>query len=310
MKKIGIIGIGKIGSALAYELLHQDDIQELQIYNRDKSKQEALLSSLKIASHQIENNVKIKEFDFTSINNLDLVIISIKDNYDPRLSINRVSYPKWLPKNLRYSGLDLDYNLISNLINKIKEYKGIIAVITNPVELITKYISESIKSLNVVGLGASIDSARISYMLYKDQEVEIDADEILLFGEHGNKLNVVQTLSTNLCQDGSCQRIIDTSSEIGFNIVKKIGYTLYDCIPSFLKDIKWLLSKKSTGYRSFSYFDGQYVLSQPIKKNNQINQFEVYSKYSQSENEKLLNQKLILNENYDMILKELKKCSS
>lgn len=36
MKKIGIIGLGKIGSQLAFEILKDNFISEIQIFNRNK----------------------------------------------------------------------------------------------------------------------------------------------------------------------------------------------------------------------------------------------------------------------------------
>jgi malate/lactate dehydrogenase len=312
MSKIGIIGLGKIGSSLAFEFLFDKDIEEIHLYNRNKSKLEALITSLKIASHQVNKNTLVSEIDFNRVNELDLIIISIKDNYDPRLLLTSNNYPKWLPKNLRYSGLPLDFPLIFDITNKIKAFNGIVAVITNPVEMTTQFISETLNSKKVVGLGASIDSARISYMLYETQNTKIRADNIILFGEHGFKLKIVQSLSADICKDGSCQEIIDTSTSIGFNIVKKIGYTLLDCIPSFIKDIYWLLNKESSteNYRSFAYFDGINTLSQPIKINNSNNSIELYTDYSNSELQIVNEMKLTLNNQYELIFEELKNAAA
>lgn len=118
MKKIGIIGLGKIGSQLAFEILKDNFISEIQIFNRNKNKTKALILSLEIAAVQYEKSVTVKEMDFSNINTLNLIIISIKELYDPRIKLSQNEFPDWFPRNLRYCGFFEDYPIIKSIAKK------------------------------------------------------------------------------------------------------------------------------------------------------------------------------------------------
>lgn len=275
MYKVGIIGTGKIGSALAFELLFNKSIGEIRLYNRDSSKLEALITSLSISSFQLRKSVIIGELDFNSLNDVDLVIIAVKDTYDLRELSKSKLLPSWLPRNLRYSGIINDYYQLIDVAEKLKPFKGSIGVITNPVEIATKIISEYIKSDLVFGLGVSIDTTRLAFELYQEQKTVLNPNDIYLFGEHGYNLNLVRKLSTKALNNENFNRIIANSTKIGFNIVNKIGYTLYDCIISFSDDIEWLLNKISSigNYKSFAYSINDLFISQPIRFNKETSQY-------------------------------------
>lgn len=298
MYKIGIIGTGKIGSALAFELLFNKSIGEIRLYNRDTAKLEALITSLSISSFQLRKNIIIKELDFNSLDDFDLIIIAIKDTYDLRELSKSKLLPSWLPRNLRYTGIINDYYQLIDVAEKLKPFKGIIGVITNPVEIATKIISEYIKSELVFGLGVSIDTTRLAFELYQEQKTVLNPNDIHLFGEHGYNLNIVKNLSTKALNDENFKSTIVNSTKIGFNIVNKIGYTLYDCIISFSDDIDWLLNKKSSAenYKSFAFPIDNLIISQPIKYNTETTQYDYCDCYDLDElnliqniNERLMN---------------------
>ncbi|MDR2117937.1 MAG: NAD(P)-binding domain-containing protein, partial [Tannerellaceae bacterium] len=267
MKKIGIIGIGKIGSQLAFDFLKDDFISEMHISNRNPNRLKALIQSLKTAAFQYERDILIKELDFKNINALDLILISAKESYDPRIMLTQNGYPDWFPRNLRYCGFYDDIQILKSITSQLSCYKGIIAVITNPVEIMTKYVSENVNNAHVFGLGTSLDSSRISFLIHKEYSIEVDANEILLFGEHGNNINIVSNLLPVGIKNYPVHDIVVKSNGMGFDIVKKIGYTLFDCIFPFSNDIKWLLKLNLSGkykFRSLSYPKSGLIISQPI----------------------------------------------
>lgn len=276
MCKVGIIGTGKIGSALAFELLFNKSISEIRLYNRDSSKMEALITSLSISSFQLRKNIIICELDFNSLEDVDLVIIAIKDTYDLRELSKSKLLPSWLPRNLRYTGIINDYYQLIEVSGKLKSFKGIIGVITNPVEIATKIVSENSMSKLVFGLGVSIDTTRLAFELFKEQKTVLNLNDIHLFGEHGFNLNLVKNLSVKALNNENFKNTIVNSTKIGFNIVSKIGYTLYDCIISFSDDIEWLLNKKLSVayYKSFAFPKDDLIISQPVKYNAESNQYD------------------------------------
>jgi L-lactate dehydrogenase len=297
MFKIGIIGTGKIGSALAFKLLFNKSVGEIRLFNRDTTKLEAIIMSLSISSFQIRKDVIIKELDFNSLDDIDIIIIAIKDTYDLRELSKSKLLPSWLPRNLRYSGIINDYYQLIDVAEKLKQFKGIIGVITNPVEIATKIISEHTKSELVFGFGASLDSSRFAFEFYLEQNTVLNTNEIQLFGEHGYNLNIVKKLSSEALKNEKFKSIIDNSTNIGFNIVKKIGYTLYDCIISFSKDIDWLLNKdlSHNSYKSFAVSKDNIIISQPLLFDNVNNKYVCFDSYNLDELKiiKNINERLI-----------------
>jgi malate/lactate dehydrogenase len=303
MSKIGIVGLGKIGGQLADALLRQAGVKEVWLDTRDKEKLTGFLLSLQVTAKIIRSTVRVLNFDFNRLNELDLIIVCAKEHYDPRQLIRSGnSQTEWIPNNLRYIGFLNDYPLLKTICSNIKEYRGVVAVITNPVEVNTFLVAGWLPNARVVGLGASIDSSRFLFILNKSfnhsianrQLNEIPGTEYIaheandacvLAGEHGFSLIPISGLwRRNKYLGGLPSQDIkihlDEAIAIGFNIVKSIGYTLYDCIPAFLDDIRWLLQAGNQKcFRSFAVPIVNTCVTRPIKldSNHQIIEFTDYT---------------------------------
>jgi malate/lactate dehydrogenase len=293
MAKVGIIGTGKIGSHLAEFLLASKSIEEIHLANRNKDRLDGRLISLQLRGHLLGSQTKVEKLDWKKINGLDLIAICIKDNYDPRKLLQQNELPDWLPHNLRYVGLLKDLPLIELLCsNRLKKYKGIIAVITNPVEITSFFISKWLPNSKVLGLGASVDSARISYIIKNELGFEIDKNYCVVAGEHGNDLIAVSklwktekkltTLSKKQIAD-----YVNKATNVGFEIVNKLGFTLQDCVPVFAEEIKWILGRENQKqFHSLAIPTDTSCFSRPIKFNDKYEIIE-YKNYTQEEEKHL-----------------------
>lgn len=289
MSKVGIIGTGKIGSHLAEFLLTTPLIEEIHLANRNKDRLEGRLISLQLRAHLLGSKTQVEKLDWKKINDLDIIAICIKDNYDPRKLLQENELPDWLPHNLRYVGLLKDLPLVELLCgNRLKNYKGIIGVITNPVEITTFFISKWLPQAKVFGLGASVDSARISYIIKNEQEFEIDKYCCVVAGEHGNDLVAVSKLWTaeKKLSKLSRQQIADyvnRATNVGFEIVNKLGFTLQDSAPVFADDIKWILGDDNyKQFHSLAIPSEKSCYSRPIKLTNK-NEIIEYTNFSKEE---------------------------
>jgi malate/lactate dehydrogenase len=293
MSKVGIIGAGKIGSHLAEFLLTNSSIKELHLANRNIDRLDGRLISLQLRGHLFSSTTKIEKLNWGNINDLDLIVICIKDNYDPRKLLLQNELPTWLPNNLRYVGLLKDLPLLELLCsNRLKNYRGKIAVITNPIEITSFFISKWLPNAKVFGLGASVDSARISYIISKEQGNEINKNCCMVAGEHGNDLIAISKLwdTEKELSKLSKKQIFDylnKAMNLGFEIVKKLGFTLQDCIPVFADDINWIMSEDNQEqFHSFAIPNKSSCISKPIKLNNK-NEIIEYSDYSKDEIKRL-----------------------
>lgn len=274
MNKIGIIGTGKLGTRLAEQLVLDGHFDEIRLWNRSPEKQRGTFKSLKIWASIIKAKTKIIEFDQNSLESLDIIIIAIKERYDPRIRLMEGLIPSWIPQQLRYAGLLIDLPQVKDVCGKLIDYQGIVAVITNPVDIITSFTSHYLPKAKVFGLGSSVDSARLSYTISEATNCMLEPQDILVGGEHGQN-TVPLTSLWNLKKD-----ILDTieekinrwtklANELSIEIVTDLGYTLQDCAVMFSRDISWLSGKiPNQRYAVFSIPDEIASIGSPVTFEN------------------------------------------
>jgi malate/lactate dehydrogenase len=248
LNKIGIIGTGKLGTRLAEQLVLDGHFDEIWLWNRSQKKLRGTILSLNIWGSLLKTKTKIMQLDWKSLESLEIIIIAIKDKYDPRVLFNKNPSPAWMPHMLRYAGLLLDLPQVKSVCDKLINYRGIIAVVTNPVDIITSFVTHYVPKAKVFGLGPSIDSARLSYIASEELGQMLDYPNIPVGGEHGHNivpLTSLWNLSHEL-NDAIKKRVSEwanMSNELGIRIVKDLGFTLQDCAVTFSHDISWLSGK-------------------------------------------------------------------
>lgn len=284
MKKIALIGTGKLGTKLAENIIFNSLCDEIYLFNRSKEKLEGTILSLNIWASLIESKTSIKYYDIENINDIDLIIIALKEQYDPRELIQIEKNPGYIPHNLRYIGVMKDLPLILETCNPIKDYRGIIGVVTNPVDIMSTFVSEYVPNANVYGLGVSLDAARFCYFLRKLHNINVGYDDTLMGGEHGGVIVPFFSLwSIDLEISTIAESILDKAKNVGFEIVKYLGYSLHDCAHVFSKDIAWLLGEKDRAkYSAFSVYDDTCCIGLPVS--NESNNVISKSILSQREN--------------------------
>lgn len=277
--RIGIIGAGKIGSELAAYFILQNGIKQIDLFSRNIKELKGRIDSLKLYAYSLGSKCEIGEISFDYLKKYDHIVICIKDNYDPRRLMHSVPSTSY-PHNLRYVGLSRDYPLIIDLCANLVDYKGAISIITNPVEIISSLVKTLLPSAQVFGLGLSIDSARLGFFY----ELNNSESEIVLYGEHGMELNAVDSLWPIMLDKSVLQRNLARATRFGYDLVDNLGFTLHDCIPSFAKDIYYIMRNKSLAYRSISYPTETLLISRPILiMGSKVLEFEDYSKVEKEE---------------------------
>lgn len=250
MSKIGIIGTGRIGSHLAEELLSIDNVSEIHLSNRNIDRLNGRILSLKLRAHVLRSKTKVEILDWSNINNLDIIAICIKESYDPRKALLQNELPDWLPHNLRYVGLLKDLPLLKLISTKLINFKGLIAVITNPVEITTYFLKKYLPKSLIYGLGASVDSSRLTYLINRDYNIKVPWYNCPLIGEHGNELLPITNIWSNdknltSLSNKAIASLISETKSIGFDIVQNLGFSLQDCVPIFAENLTWLLNENS-----------------------------------------------------------------
>jgi malate/lactate dehydrogenase len=270
MINIAIIGTGKLGTRLAEQLILDKVCDCLFLWNRSKLRLRGTIRSLDVWKQILGIHSEIQRLEWNKLSQIDVIVFAIKEHYDPRELIEIEELPEWLPHDLRHVGLSRDILLIKELCIKLRQYRGTILVLTNPVDVVSTFVQTWVPSATVLGAGLSLDEARSRYIL-SQMKNQVVAELICpLGGEHGQDCIPLFSLGSDSLQNEAnrtrVKQAVNASSNLGVEIVKDLGYTLQDCAVVFSQDIQWLLGQRQDSFRSFSQRQHNACIGWPLRK--------------------------------------------
>lgn len=214
MKKIAIIGAnGRIGQEVLKNICNSVNNDEIEIVllvsNKETSlnKMKGFLLDLENSLFLISNKVKDIKFsitqDYKLIQNADVVIITASKSATPE---EEEKFKKF-DNTGRLITCKVNLDMIKDIGENIKKYapNSFVVVITNQVDIITSIMRSILgKTQKVIGVGNSLDSARLCYCLYnalKDKFTFLKKTDIQakIVGYHNNSMFILNsTLKTNI----------------------------------------------------------------------------------------------------------------
>ncbi len=220
--KISLIGMGRVGSALAYTILLKGLADELILVDRnpDISMGEAL--DLQHAEAFTDHQMDIQGGEIDATEGSDILVISSS-----------------VPWNSKYSsrfdiGSD-NLKLFKELIPPLAELSpnAIFLIITNPVDVMTYHAIQlsGFEPYRVFGSGTLIDSARFRTML--SQKVGIHPDDLraYILGEHGDSqfplFSMATVGGTRIAEDELSREIYQMTKKAGHEVMNRKGHTNY-----------------------------------------------------------------------------------
>ena len=174
-RKAVIIGCGFVGSASAFSLMQSGLFSEIVLIDSDKLRAEG--EALDI-SHGVPFAKPMKIYAGGYDDIVDASIITITAGAGQKPGETRLDLVK---KNI---------SIFRNILPEIKKqnYKGIILVVANPVDILTTVaIKESgLPENRVFGSGTVLDTARLKYEIGKVLNVDSRSVHAFIIGEHGD----------------------------------------------------------------------------------------------------------------------------
>lgn len=309
MNSIGIIGTGRLGTRLSEQLILDKIFSKIYLWNRSNSRLEGTIQSLKIWSKLIGSNTEISKLDFTNFNDITLIVIVIKENYDPRLLLVEHSHPKWLPNNLRFVGLLKDLPQIKNICSKLYNYSGKVVIITNPVDVITSLVTKWLPNSQVLGLGLSVDSARLNYLLSNNYNRNFLSFDLILGGEHGGKIVPIRSLwekheFLDKLDEKTLDYFLKKANNFSINIVKNLGYTLQDCAYVFSNDLSWLIGKSDRKISMHSIWNKEASIGYPVILSESSQKIEKFKEIAQVEKSKIEKLENLVSQTVNLIIEK------
>lgn len=271
-RKVAVVGCGFVGSSSAFALMQSGLFSEIALVdvNREKAEGEAL-----DISHGVPfvGQVKVYAADYDDIMNAAIVVVTAGAAQKPgetRLDL--------VNKNIR---------IFQSILPEFKKrnYKGILLVVSNPVDILTLAALKlsGLPEQRVIGSGTVLDTARLKTALGEHLDVDSRSVHSFIIGEHGDS-EMVAWSSTNVsgiplndfCEmrghfahDEAMDRIADEVRNSAYEIIAKKHATYYGIAMSVVRICKAIVMNERSILPVSTMMHGEYgiegiCLSMPV----------------------------------------------
>lgn len=178
-RKIAIIGMGNVGAAVAHGLIAQGAFDDYVLIDKNEAKVKADALDFQDAAANLNHHANIIVNDYQALADADVVVstlgnIKLQDN----------------PNADRFAELPFTSKEVPLVAEQLKKvgFKGIIIVISNPVDVITSLYQHytGLPKERVIGTGTLLDTARMKRAVGVRFGVDPRSVYGYNLGEHGN----------------------------------------------------------------------------------------------------------------------------
>jgi L-lactate dehydrogenase len=219
--KVSIVGIGKVGSALAFALVTKGLCEELVLVGRTRS------SALGDAHDLAHASAFVRPMNVRAG--------TVADTAGSDIVIFTASVPM-RDKSSRSSVAKGNARLYRKLVPQIarRSPRAILIVVANPVDLMT-YVTLKASGFDpsrVMGTGTLIDTARFRALLSQQSGINVFDLRAYILGEHGDSqfpaLSVASAGGMRFDEhDATVLRMFREARRSGYQVVRHKGYTNY-----------------------------------------------------------------------------------
>lgn len=262
-QKAAIIGLGMVGSSIAFSLMQEGIFSEIVLIDKDRKKAKGEAMDL---SHGIPfcENISIYDGDYNDINDCFMVIITAGANQEKGET--------------RLDLIDKNLNIFKSIIPNIKNsaFEGIVLVVSNPVDILT-YVTLKLSGYDkrrVIGSGTVLDSARFQYMLGKHLNVDSKSVHAFIVGEHGDSelalwssadiggmnINKFCELRGHFNHEESMKKILSKVKNSAYEIIESKGATYYGIAMAVKRICTSVVKDEHSIIPVSSYIDVEYGL--------------------------------------------------
>jgi L-lactate dehydrogenase len=171
--KVGVIGMGCVGSSVAMALLTCAGVRELLVNDLDEARAEGEAMDLTQGSPFLRG-AAVRAVALQEMRSCDAVVIAAGRNGKPGES--------------RLALLQDNAAVVRALGEALHGFSGLLVMVTNPVDVLTHLLLEAsgLPASRVIGTGTLLDTARMRAQLGKDLDVSPHSVHMNVVGEHGD----------------------------------------------------------------------------------------------------------------------------
>ena len=226
--KISIVGLGKVGSAIAFSLLHKIELDELALVDIAENLVRGEALDLGHSSVYLNPNIKILQGkDYSLIENSNVVIITAGK---PRTA-----------DQTRDELFDFNKKIIESVCNEVKQHapNSKIIILTNPSTQIGEFAKTMLNN-EIVVMDNQLDTARLKYFIKEEANIPVSQIKSSIAGEHGEnmQINFEDDISDEM-KDKIRKLVVGAGKEI----ISLKGYTCWGIASRVLKEVEKLIKK-------------------------------------------------------------------
>ena len=255
MSKATVVGVGSLGSCIAYEIADRGLVDELVLIDIYRELAEGNAADITQAM-AFRNSVEVRAGDYGDVEGSEIVVVTAGKPRTPEMKS-------------RMALLEVNANIIRAVASNLKRIKGepVIMTLTNPVDVMNYIMWQStgLDRREVLGSAGMLDSARFRTVLgrrYRRPVMDVDA---YVIGEHGeNQVPVFSRVRMGgekiLFSRDERTEIADELRQSALNVISKKGATVFAPASNTVNLIQSiLLDEKTVGVCS-AVLDGEYGL--------------------------------------------------
>lgn len=259
-----IVGVGFVGTGIAYSLLNQNILDEMVLVDVNKDKADGEARDLFDGVTYTQGNCQVSSGDYSDCKDADIVVITAGINQKPGQT--------------RLELVDTNAKIMKQVVRSIMDsgFNGILLVVSNPVDVLT-YVAWKESGLphnQVFGTGTSLDSTRLRMQISKKVNVDPHDISAYIIGEHGDSETPLWSQATvggkpifdmiDDHEDITKEDLDDIYVKVrdaAYYIIDRKGYTNFGIGLSTARVVKAVLNDEHAILPVSAYFEGEYGLN-------------------------------------------------
>ncbi|MDI4585112.1 L-lactate dehydrogenase [Oenococcus sp. UCMA 14587] len=226
MRKIGIIGMGHVGSTLSHIIIDRGMVDEIVLLDINQKHLNAEALDFQDAQSFLPHHTKIVAGEYKDLSDADLVVSTFGN-------VNLTA-----ETGDRFAELQFNVQQIQSMAKQLKKahFDGVFLTITNPVDVITAVYQRelALPKSQVIGTGTFLDTSRLKKEI--GQRFEIDSRSVsgFVIGEHGNSqfpawssIRIFENPVSLIAEENSINinDLEEKTKEDAFRVIDGKGYT-------------------------------------------------------------------------------------
>lgn len=242
MVKVAVIGVGNLGSCIAYEIARRNVANEIVLLDIRRELAEGNAGDISQAL-AFKSNIEVYAGDYSDLEDSRVIVITAGRPRTPQMKS-------------RMELLESNKLIIKSVAEEIKRLNGefVIVTLTNPVDVMNYLLWRytHFKREKILGSAGQLDSARFRRVLSEKLNVPVSEVEGYVIGEHGE--HMVPLFSRVKVKGNDVQfkpeeqkEILEELRKTAINVISKKGATIYapacntaDIVQAILHDEKKL----------------------------------------------------------------------